>query len=135
MPYDHTFGGRTRLRPHVFIKCTPENLDMCSRCDHKPEGDYWCCGLEFLCHHCYATEWNNPTKYTRKHLENFKVIIQNNTPISFSKYIVNKYLKHLLKTTVISDTRGTPPPLVLRLALLLSTPLLTSSTLAPPKTL
>uniref|UniRef100_A0A1B6LN21 Uncharacterized protein n=1 Tax=Graphocephala atropunctata TaxID=36148 RepID=A0A1B6LN21_9HEMI len=74
MPFDHSFGGRTRLKPHVFVKCVPDNLDVCSRCDTKPLGDYWHFRSDFLCRPCYDVEWNKPTKYSRKQLEAFKKI-------------------------------------------------------------
>lgn len=76
LPFDHSFGGYTKLRSHVFIKCTAHNLDMCCLCEGKPKGDYWYCRSQILCRRCYDTEWAKPDKYTRTQLAAFRVSLE-----------------------------------------------------------
>lgn len=73
IPFRHSFGGRTVIQPHVYIKCIPENLDICLRCENKPVGDYWFKGNNIYCRQCFNTEWSNPQKFTRSQLELFTV--------------------------------------------------------------
>lgn len=74
MDFDHSFGGRTKLRPHVLWKCTPENTDTCGKCQKKPCGDYYISGSNVLCLRCFDSEWNKPSKFSRRQLYSFKTI-------------------------------------------------------------
>uniref|UniRef100_A0A1B6E0V7 Uncharacterized protein n=1 Tax=Clastoptera arizonana TaxID=38151 RepID=A0A1B6E0V7_9HEMI len=72
--FHHSFGGRTEIQPHVFIKCTPNNLDTCQLCEQKPLGDYWFKGNTILCRPCFGAQWKDETYFDRSQLLSLKKI-------------------------------------------------------------
>lgn len=72
--YEHSFGGKVRMKLGVQIKCTKRNNDVCELCCEKPTGDYWHLNNRvFLCRPCMLEERRKLSKHTRLELQEFRV--------------------------------------------------------------
>ncbi|XP_048511840.1 uncharacterized protein LOC105690892 isoform X2 [Athalia rosae] len=73
--YDHSFGGRVKMRLGVELKCCQRNTDICDLCQKKPFGDYWHKNNKyFLCRPCMLKERQENKLYTVPQLKEFHKI-------------------------------------------------------------
>ncbi|XP_043285786.1 uncharacterized protein [Venturia canescens] len=71
--YEHSFGGKMRMKLGVQIKCTKRNNDVCELCGKKPTGDYWHLNNQvFLCRPCMVEERRKLSKHTKLELQEFR---------------------------------------------------------------
>lgn len=72
--FEHSFGGKMRMKLGVDLKCCSKNTDTCKVCYKKLLGDYWHLKNKiFLCKLCMNKEYGEQTKYKRKELKQFRV--------------------------------------------------------------
>jgi len=72
--FEHSFGGRTKMKLGVYLKCCSRNTDTCKICGEKPMGDYWHLNSKiFLCRMCMTKEFQQEIKFKRKELKLFQV--------------------------------------------------------------
>ena len=74
--YRHSFGGKIKTIPGTITLCTPQNLDVCSRCNEQPYVDYW---KHFedgknLCRACMQAEINRAKYRSKTKLLKFKTL-------------------------------------------------------------
>ncbi|XP_071573378.1 uncharacterized protein [Temnothorax nylanderi] len=73
--FQHSFGGRVKMRLGVDFKCCNRNTDICKICSKLPTGDYWHLNNKiFLCKICMTREVQEQTKFKKKKLELFRKI-------------------------------------------------------------
>ncbi|XP_034189333.1 uncharacterized protein LOC117608392 [Osmia lignaria lignaria] len=73
--FEHSFGGKTKMKLGVDLKCCSKNTDICKVCNKKLLGDYWHLKNKiFLCKLCMNKEYERQTKYKRKELKQFRKI-------------------------------------------------------------
>lgn len=72
--FEHSFGGRVKMKLGADLKCCSRNTDVCKICNRKVAGDYWHLRNEiYLCRSCMDKEYEREEKYKRRELEQFKV--------------------------------------------------------------
>ncbi|KAI4495996.1 hypothetical protein M0802_008211 [Mischocyttarus mexicanus] len=71
--FEHSFGGRVKMRLGVQFKCCSNNTDVCKICGKKPKGDYWHWKDKiFLCRLCMIIDkFQKQSKYKREELNRF----------------------------------------------------------------
>lgn len=75
MQFEHSFGGRVKMKLGVDLKCCSRNTDICKLCGRRPLDDYWHLRNEvFLCRQCMDKEYTKETKYKRGELKKFHKI-------------------------------------------------------------
>ncbi|CAL7937125.1 unnamed protein product [Xylocopa violacea] len=73
--FEHSFGGKMKVKLGVNLKCCSRNTDLCKICGKKPFGDYWHIKNEiFLCRSCMNKEFETEHKYRRRELKQFHKI-------------------------------------------------------------
>ncbi|XP_015593193.1 uncharacterized protein LOC107266821 isoform X2 [Cephus cinctus] len=86
--FDHSFGGKMKMRLGVELKCCKRNTDICYICGEKPFGDYWHCNNKtFLCRGCMVKERLEHTKFTQQELNSFYVRFESSCAFLFKVYI------------------------------------------------
>ncbi|XP_046598444.1 uncharacterized protein LOC107217548 isoform X1 [Neodiprion lecontei] len=77
--YDHSFGGRVKMRLGVELKCCQRNTDICDLCQRKPLGDYWHKrNKSFLCRPCMLKEHREHKIYNAPQLKEFRASLKKN---------------------------------------------------------
>ena len=72
--FEHSFGGKVKMKLAVEIKCCKRNSDICESCGEKPFGDYWHLNNRvFLCRRCMTEERRKPFRHNRVELNDFRV--------------------------------------------------------------
>ncbi|XP_015184264.1 PREDICTED: uncharacterized protein LOC107070510 [Polistes dominula] len=70
--FEHSFGGRVKMKLGVQLKCCSNNTDVCKNCGQKPKGDYWHWKDKiFLCRLCMINSLEKQSKYKREELNHF----------------------------------------------------------------
>ncbi|XP_076177309.1 uncharacterized protein LOC143151752 isoform X2 [Ptiloglossa arizonensis] len=73
--FEHSFGGRVKMKLGVDLKCCSGNIDICQICGKRLINDYWYLENEiFLCQLCMNTEYEKQTKYKKTQLKLFRKI-------------------------------------------------------------
>ncbi|CAK9804980.1 hypothetical protein ANTQUA_LOCUS4317 [Anthophora quadrimaculata] len=73
--FQHSFGGRMKMKLGVDLKCCSQSSDHCKICGKRILGDYWHLKNEiFLCRPCKNKEYQKETRYKKKELEQFHKI-------------------------------------------------------------
>ncbi|XP_076235890.1 uncharacterized protein LOC143180211 [Calliopsis andreniformis] len=73
--FEHSFGGRVKMKLGVDLKCCSQNTDVCKICGERPKGDYWHLkNTIFLCKSCMEKEYKEQRKYRRTKLKSFRKI-------------------------------------------------------------
>ncbi|XP_014613304.1 PREDICTED: uncharacterized protein LOC106791853 isoform X2 [Polistes canadensis] len=70
--FEHSFGGRVKMRLGVQFKCCSNNTDICKNCGQKPKGDYWHWKDKiFVCRLCMIDLLQKQSRYKREELNHF----------------------------------------------------------------
>ncbi|XP_054000913.1 uncharacterized protein LOC128888237 [Hylaeus anthracinus] len=73
--FEHSFGGRVKMKLGVDLKCCSKNTDVCQICGKRLNDDYWHLENEiFLCRLCMNTEYEKQTNYKKTELKLFRKI-------------------------------------------------------------
>ncbi|KAG7198213.1 hypothetical protein KM043_005621 [Ampulex compressa] len=73
--FEHSFGGRVKMRLGTDFKCCSVNTDVCKLCGKKPLGDYWHLNNRlFLCRICMTKEFQEQGQFKRVELKCFNKI-------------------------------------------------------------
>ncbi|KAK2587233.1 hypothetical protein KPH14_002972 [Odynerus spinipes] len=105
--FEHSFGGRVKMRLGVQFKCCSNNADTCKICGKRPAGDYWHWNNKvFLCRSCITNEFQNQSKYKRKELSNFCRVRDCSDIHLHESTDANIWLMHpkLLKQRLVKET-------------------------------
>ncbi|XP_047365422.1 uncharacterized protein LOC124955273 [Vespa velutina] len=105
--FEHSFGGRVKMRLGVQFKCCSNNTDVCKICGQKPVGDYWHCNNKiFLCRPCMTDAFQKQTKYKREELNRFSRIRDCSDIHQHEGTDANIWLMHpkLLKQRLVKET-------------------------------
>ncbi|XP_076620376.1 uncharacterized protein LOC143341374 [Colletes latitarsis] len=73
--FEHSFGGRVKMKLGVDLKCCSQNMDVCHICGKRLNDDYWHLENEiFLCRLCMNTAYEKQTQYKKTELKLFRKI-------------------------------------------------------------